>query len=53
MPNDTYKVKKVKGGFVVVGVRSGKKHSKKPMTKGMAIKQQRAIYRSENMKGKK
>jgi hypothetical protein len=38
MPNDTFEVRKVKGGFAVFGVKSGVRHSKKPMTKAMALR---------------
>lgn len=49
-----YKVVKVTGGFKVKTKKPGrpKFHSKKPLTKSMAEKQARALYRAEGMKKK-
>lgn len=49
-----YKVVKVTGGYKVKTIKPGrpKYHSKNPMTKTMADKQARALYRVEGMKSK-
>jgi hypothetical protein len=52
MPNDTFEVRKFGKGFAVYGVKSGKRHSKKAMTKEEAQSQAKAIYASINSKKK-
>ncbi len=39
-----YKLQKVKGGYYVETEDSGKKHSDKPMTHMMAVKQMKVMY---------
>ena len=46
-----YDIKASKGGYYVITEGSGKKHSKKPLTKEMAEKQMKALYYA--MGGKK
>jgi hypothetical protein len=48
-----YAIVPVSSGFKVKTKKLGrpKYHSKKPLTKTTAVKQMRALYRSENMKG--
>lgn len=41
-----YELKKVSGGYKVVSKDTGKPHSDKPMSKAMATKQMRALYRN-------
>jgi hypothetical protein len=45
-----YSLKASKGGYYVVTEESGKKHSKKPLSKATAEAQMRALYYA--MKGK-
>jgi hypothetical protein len=46
-----YKLKASKGGYYVVTEGSGKKHSKKPLSKDTAERQMKALYYA--MGGKK
>jgi hypothetical protein len=39
-----YELKKAKGGYYVVTETTGKKHSKKPLSKDTAERQMRALY---------
>jgi len=39
-----YELKKAKGGYYVVTEASGKKHSKKPLSKDTAERQMKALY---------
>ena len=46
-----YELKKARGGYYVVTEGSGKKHSKKPLSKDTAERQMKALYYA--MGGKK
>ena len=47
----TYELKKARGGYYVVTEGTGKKHSKKPLSKDTAERQMKALYYA--MGGKK
>lgn len=46
-----YELKKARGGYYVVTEETGKKHSKKPLSKDTAERQMKALYYA--MGGKK